>query len=183
MTIVEQHKEEFANVIEHLKREISSLRTGRATPALVEDVQVMAYGTKQPLKAVASISALDAKTIAVEPWDKSIVKDIESAIANSDVGINPVNDGAMIRLPLPELTSERRQELIKVLHQKLEQARIGIRKVREDVRKEIDKAEDAGTITEDEKFKFQDTLEEKVKEYNEEIKHIGSEKETDIQKV
>lgn len=183
MTIVQQHKEEFAQAIEHLKREISSLRTGRATPALVEDVVVMAYGTKQPLKAVASISALDAKTIAVEPWDKSIVKDIETAIANSDVGINPVNDGQLIRLPLPELTSERRQELIKVLHQKLEQARISIRKVREDVRKQLDKAEDAGTVTEDEKFKLQDALEEAVKEYNEEIKQIGAEKEEDIQKV
>lgn len=183
MTIITAHKEQFAAAIEHLKGEISTLRTGRATPALVEDITVTAYGTKQPLKAVASISVLDAKTIAIEPWDKSVVQAIESAINNSQLGINPVNDGTMIRLPLPELTSERRQELIKVLHQKLEQARITVRKVREDVRKALDKAEDGGEISEDEKFKLQDDLESLVKEYNEEIKTIGAEKETDIQKV
>lgn len=183
MTIIEQHKELFQKAIEHLRHDISTLRTGRATPALVEDVLVTAYGTKQPLKSVASISVLDAKTIAIEPWDKSVVKDIESAINNSQLGINPVNDGKVIRLPLPELTSERRQELIKVLHQKLEGARIAIRKIREDVRKALDKAEDDGGITEDEKFKLQDGLEEMVKEYNEQIKALGAEKETDIQKV
>lgn len=181
--MIDAYRPEFQAALEHLKHDISTLRTGRATPALVEDIIVSAYGTKQPLKAVASISVLDAKTIAVDPWDKSIVRDIESAINNSPIGINPVNDGKLIRLPLPELTSERRQELIKVLHQKLEAARIAVRKIREDVRKEIDKAEDAGNITEDEKFKFQDQLETLVKEFNELIKDIGTEKEADIQKV
>jgi len=183
MTIIDEHKPALQGVIDHLKHDISTLRTGRATPALVEDVVVIAYGTKQPLKAVASISVLDAKTIAIEPWDKSIVKDIESALHSSPLGISPVNDGKMIRLPLPELTSERRQELIKVLHQKLEHARIGVRKAREDARKDIDKAADAGAISEDEKFTFQDQLELVVKEYNELIKTIGAEKEIEIQKV
>jgi ribosome recycling factor len=183
MNILSDYKEQFVQAIEHLKRDILTLRTGRATPALVEDILVEAYGTKQPLKSVASIVALDAKTIAVEPWDKSIIKYIDAALMNSQLGINPVNDGKIIRLPLPDLTSERRQELIKVLHQKLEQARISVRKIREDIRKEIDKAEDAGDIAEDEKFKLQDLLETMVKEYNEEIKTIGAEKEVDIQKV
>lgn len=183
MTIIDQHKEQFAQAIEHLKKEIATLRTGRATPALVEDIPVLAYDMKQPMKAVASISVLDAKTIAIEPWDKTITQAIESAINNSQLGINPVNDGKVIRLPLPELTSERRQELIKVLHQKLEQARITVRKVREETRKALDKAQDAGTLTEDEKFKLQDDLETVVKEYNEEIKTLGTEKEADIQKV
>jgi ribosome recycling factor len=183
MTIIDEHKPALQGVIDHLKHDISTLRTGRATPALVEDIVVTAYGAKQPLKAVASISVLDAKTIAIEPWDKSIFKDIESALHSSPLGISPVNDGKMIRLPLPELTSERRQELIKVLHQKLEHARIGIRKAREDARKDIDKAEDSGAISEDEKFTFQDQLETVVKEYNELIKTIGAEKEIEIQKV
>lgn len=183
MTIIDEHKPTMQGVVDHLKHDIATLRTGRATPALVEDVVIEAYGSKQPLKAVASISVLDAKTIAIEPWDKTIVKDIEAALHSSPLGISPVNDGKMIRLPLPELTTERRQELIKVLHQKLEQARIGIRKGREDARKDIDKAVDSGAISEDEKFKFQDDLETVVKEFNELIKTIGAEKELDIQKV
>lgn len=183
MTYIDQHKKNFQAAMEHLKKELTTLRTGRANPAIVEDILVLAYGSKQPLKAVASISVLDAKTIAVEPWDKSIVKEIESAISKSDIGISPVNNGSVIRLPLPELTADRRQDLIKVVHQKLENARISIRKVREEVRKDIENAMDENKITEDEKFKFQDMLEDLVKEYNAEIKTLGEEKETDIRKI
>jgi len=180
MNISKTNIELFEKSIEFLRQDISSLRTGRATPALVEDIIVEAYGTKQPLKAVASISVADAKTINVDPWDKSLSQAVEIAIRNSDVGINPVNDGKLIRLPLPDLNAERRQELIKVLHKKLEQARVSLRKIREDVRNEIDKAEKAKTISEDEKFDEQDDLEKLVKEYNDRVKEIGDEKEKEI---
>ncbi|EKE06924.1 MAG: hypothetical protein ACD_18C00235G0003 [uncultured bacterium] len=180
MNISKTNIELFEKSIEFLRQDISSLRTGRATPALVEDIIVEAYGTKQPLKAVASISVADAKTINVDPWDKSLSQAVEIAIRNSDVGINPVNDGKLIRLPLPDLNAERRQELIKVLHKKLEQARVSLRKIREDVRNEIDKAEKAKTISEDEKFNEQDDLEKLVKEYNDRVKEIGDEKEKEI---
>lgn len=180
MSAVNQHKEEFSQAIEYLKRDVSSLRTGRATPALVEDIPVEAYGVKQPLKAVASISVQDAKTLVVGPWDKSIMQAVESAIRTAPIGLNPVNDGKIIRLPLPELTQERRQELIKVLHQKLESARVAIRKIREDIRKEIDTQEKNKEISEDDKFKFQDDLEKLVKEFNEKIKQVGEEKEREI---
>jgi len=174
--MIPQFKEQFEKTIEHTKQDISVLRTGRATPAIVEDIQVEVYGTKQPLKAVASISVLDAKTLAIDPWDKSVVQAVETALRASDLGINPVNDGKMIRLPLPELSQERRRELIKVLHQKLEHARIAIRKIREEARGEIEKREKAKTITEDEKYKTYDEVEKMVKEYNEKIKLIGEEK-------
>lgn len=177
------HSEQFEKAIEHLRVEASGLRTGRATPALVEDVMVEAYGTKQQLKALASISVADAKTINVQPWDKSVLADIEAGIRNSSLGFNPVNDGELIRIILPELTSERRAELIKVLHTKLEQARITIRRVREEVRGEIDKAAKNKEIGEDEKYKYQDDLEKIVKEYNEQIKKIGEEKEKEINTV
>ncbi len=183
MDLVHQHKEAFDNIIDHLEHEIAGLRTGRATPKLVEDIAVEAYGAKQPVKALASITVQDAKTLVVEPWDKSILLAIDNAIRTSNLGINPVNDGKLIRLPLPDLTQERRAELVKLLHQKLEQARISTRGVREDVRKAIEKKEKAGEIPEDEKYKLQDGLEELVKEYNEKISKIGSEKETEIQKV
>ncbi|OGH65252.1 MAG: ribosome recycling factor [Candidatus Magasanikbacteria bacterium RIFCSPHIGHO2_02_FULL_47_14] len=183
MMSVDQYKVDLDKVIEHLKHDISALRTGRATPALVEDVLVEAYGTKQPLKSLASISVSDAKTLAVEPWDKSILQAIEAGIRLSPIGINPVNDGKLIRLPLPDLTHERRIELIKVLHQKAEQARIGARKVREDARDFVEKQEDGKAISEDEKFKFFDQLEKMVKEYNEKIKVIAEEKEKEITSI
>ncbi len=181
--MVQGYSEQFDKAIDHLKQEVSGLRTGRATPALVEDIPVEAYGTKQPLKTLASINVADAKTINVEPWDKSILAGIEIAIRNSQLGINPVNDGKLIRLPLPELTQERRNELIKVLHQKLEQARIAIRKIREEARAKIDASLKAKEIGEDERYTLQDELEKLVKEYNESVKLVGEEKEKEITTV
>lgn len=181
--ILNQNKPEFDKVIDHLKHDISSLRTGRATPAIVEDIMIDVYGMRQPVKSIASISVLDAKTLAIEPWDKSIVQALDKGLRDSNLGINPVNDGKMIRLPLPELSHERRQELIKVLNQKMEQARISLRKVREDIRTAIDKAEKDKQISEDDKFKMQDALEKIVKEYYDKVREIGEEKEKDITTV
>jgi len=177
------YKEDFEKVIDHLKNDITSLRTGRATPALVEDITVEAYGSKQALKTLATINVQDAKTLAIDPWDKSLIQAIDNALRNSQLGINPVNDGRLIRLPLPDLTQERRQELIKVLHQKLETARISIRKVREEIRDSINKKEKNKEISEDEKYKLQDELEKWVKDYNEKIKVIGEEKEKEINTI
>ncbi|HLD31454.1 MAG TPA: ribosome recycling factor [Patescibacteria group bacterium] len=183
MIALDSYRDNFKKAAEHFKNEISALRTGRATPALVEDVPVEAYGTRQPLKAVASISVQDAKTIVVEPWDKSLTQTVEAGLRQSNLGINPVNDGRVIRLPLPELTQERRQDLIKVLHQKLEAARVAIRQIREDARKEIDGREKNKEISEDEKFSQQDQLEKLVKEANDNVKNIADEKEEEITKV
>ncbi len=180
MNPVLEHKESFEAVYAHLKHDVASLRTGRATPALVEDVSVEAYGSRQPVKAVASISVQDAKTIVVEPWDKSLLQAVEVGIRNSGLGISPVNDGKLIRVSLPELTADRRQELIKVLAQKLEAARIAIRQAREEVKKAIEHGEDNGQITEDEKFGYYEDLELLVKEHNEKIKMVGEEKEKEI---
>ncbi|MFH1947509.1 MAG: ribosome recycling factor [Candidatus Magasanikbacteria bacterium] len=180
MSLIDERKGEFGKAIEHFKNDIISLRTGRATPALVEDIIVDAYGGKQPIKAVASISVQDAKTVVVEPWDKGLIQAIDTAIRNSQLGINPVNDGKLIRLPLPDLTQDRRQELIKVLHQKLEGARVAIRKIREDIRDEIDKQFKDSEIGEDVKYKLQEELEKVVKDYNEKVKGIGDEKEVEI---
>lgn len=180
MNTVQIHKPEFDAIIDHLKQDVSGLRTGRATPLLVEDIAVEAYGTRQALKGVASISVGDAKTLVVEPWDKSLMQAVEHGIRNSPIGVQPVNDGKVIRVILPDLTSERRQELIKVLHQKLEAARISLRQVREDVKRAVDKEEKDKLIGEDEKFKQYDELEKLVKEYNEKIKKMGEDKEKEI---
>jgi ribosome recycling factor len=178
-----EHKSEFVAVIDFLKSDIAALRTGRASTAMVENIFVDAYGSSQPLKAVASISISDAKTVVLEPWDKSLLAAVEKGVRDSGLGINPVNDGKIIRLSLPELTSERRQELTKILHQKLEQARISIRKVREDLREKINQEEKNNTIAEDQKFRLQEDLEKMVKEFNDEVKKVGEEKEEEIMKV
>lgn len=181
--MIDQYKEQFNSALEHLKHELRGLRTGRATPVLVEDLVVEAYGARQPLKALASIMVSDPKTLTVEPWDKSILKNIEIAVAAGGIGLNPINDGRLLRLPLPELTQERRQELIKVLHKKLEDGHIALRQIREEARKEIDSAEKNKAIGEDEKFRQQESLEKMVKEYNDKIRVIGEEKEREVNTV
>jgi ribosome recycling factor len=178
-----EHKAEFVAVVDFLKSDIAALRTGRASAAMVENIFVDAYGSSQPLKAVASISISDAKTVVLEPWDKSLLSAVEKGVRDSGLGINPVNDGKIIRLSLPDLTSERRQELTKILHQKLEQARISIRQVREEIREKINQEEKDNVISEDQKFRLQEDLEKMVKEFNEEVKKIGDQKEEEIMKV
>lgn len=183
MNYIQDSKGMFSKAIEFFKNDITSLRTGRANTAIVDGVMVEAYGVRQPLKAVASITVQDAKTLAVEPWDKSIVGAVESALRAAPIGINPVNDGRLIRLPLPELTQDRRKELVKVLSQKMEAARVSIRKVREEVKELIEMAEDGGEIAEDEKFKQLEELEKVVKEYNDKVKELGEEKEKEINTI
>ncbi len=180
---LQQFKTDFTQVIEFLKTDIAQLRTGRASTALVEDIQVEAYGSHQPVKAVGTIVVADAKTVTVEPWDKGMLAALEKGIRDSGIGVNPVNDGRLIRITLPDLTSERRQELVKVLHQKLEGARISLRKVREEVREKIVAEEKNKAISEDEKFRLQEELEKMVKSYNDEIQKIGESKEVEITKV
>lgn len=181
--LITEFKGDFDKVLEFLKSDIAGLRTGRASAAMVEGIMVDAYGSHQPLKAVASIVIQDAKTLVLEPWDKSILANVEKGIRDSGLGINPQNDGRIIRLALPELTTERRTELTKVLHQKLENARISARKVREEVREMVMSEEKEGNIGEDEKFKLLDDLDKMVKDYNEKIKEIGEKKEEEINTV
>lgn len=180
---ISQYSSEFEKSIDFLKKDISSLRTGRATTSLVEDISIEAYGIRQPLKAVGTIAVPDPKTVTVSPWDKSMLANIEKGIRDSSLGINPVNNGVQIILAMPALTSERRAELIKVLHQKLENAKITIRKTREDVRDMIIAAEKDKEISEDDKFKSLEELDKMVKDYNEKIKAVGEEKEKEINNI
>ena len=180
---INDFKGDFEKAVEFFKHDITSLRTGRASTAMVEDLSVEAYGARQPLKSVASITVADPKTLNIEPWDKSIMAAVEKGIRESSLGINPVNDGKLIRLPLPELTTERRQELTKVLRQKIEQARVGIRKVREEVRGLIGGGEKDKSITEDDKFRLQEDLEKMVKEHNDQVARLGEQKEKEINTV
>ena len=180
MVSIETLKPEFGKAIAHLSSELGSLRGTRATPALVEHVLVEAYGAKQPLKALCSISVVDPKTLTIEPWDKSIIKEIEKAIQIAGTGVNPVNEGQLLRIILPPLTEETRRELIKIVHNKLEDARSTVRSLRERVRQQIIDAEKKKEISEDEKFRQLEKLDKMAGEYNEQIKKIGEAKEKDI---
>ena len=180
---ISEFKPDFEQTIEFLKKDITGLRTGRASTAIVEDIQVEAYGVHQAIKALASITVPDSKTVNIEPWDKTVLSAIEKAIRDSGLGLNPNNNGNSLRISLPDLTTERRAELIKVLHQKLEGAHISLRKIREEIKSLIKASEDAKEIGEDEKYRLQEDLEKLVKEYNEKIDEVGEKKETEINTV
>lgn len=183
VNILDVHKPEFTKVLDHLKTELSSLRTGRAHPSLVENIMVEAYGVKTPIRGLATITVIDPKTLVIEPWDKSVIKEIEKAIQLANIGVNPVNEGTKLRLSMPQLTEESRKELIKVLGQKLEQARISLRGIRDKIREEIVNAEKTKQITEDDKYRLQEELDKLVKEKNDQIKSIGEKKEQELMTI
>ena len=163
-----------------LKTDVSSLRTGRATPALVEDLLVDAYGAKQLLKTLAAISTPDARQIAIQPWDTSLMPAIEKAIQTSPLGLNPIADKDLIRLSLPTLTEDRKKDLVRVLKEKLENARIQVRRVRDDAMKDIERREKAKELSEDQRFREKQEVEKTVGEYNKKLDETGQAKEKEI---
>lgn len=178
--IIAGKKDQFEAAITHFGEEAAKIRSGRATPGLVENVVVDYYGTKTPLKQIASINVPEARLIVIQPWDKGSLVQIEAALRDSNQGFNPGNDGNVIRVSLPALTEERRKEFVKSLNQRAEEARISIRTIREDTWKEIQDLEKAGTIGEDDKFQGKDELQKVVDGYNAEIEAIREKKEKDI---
>jgi len=177
---LEKHQAQFDKTIEHLREDLSGLRGDRANPAVVEKITVEAYGSITPLNGLAAIQVQDARTLIVQPWDKSIIKDIERAIQASDLGINPVNEGTQLRLAFPSLTEEKRKDLIKIVHEKLEEGRIAIRGVREMILKEVKKAKEDKEIGEDRFFMIEKEVQKKVDQYNEMVKEIGEKKEKEL---
>ena len=180
MPNLSETKKIFTQALEHLVAELATIRTGRATPAILDQVQVEAYGTFQPIKALASLSTPDSKTLQIDPWDTSVTKAIESAIVASDIGIMPIVDGKTIRLVMPMMTEENRKKLAKIAHEKLEDARIAVRRVREDARKEITKQTG---VSEDTIRKDQDDLDKMTKDFVAQIDALGQKKEEEIMKV
>ena len=181
--IISDLKPILDKAIAHFGTEIANLRTGRATSALVEDIIVECYGTKMPIKQIAAIHAPEPRLILIQPWDKSIIKEIEKVIISTRPGLNPVTDGDVIRINLPLLTEERRKELVKLLGQYAESARISIRQIRDEAWKTIQELEKEGQIREDDKFRGKDALQEAMDEYNKKIKDIAEAKEKEIMTI
>ncbi|EKD32843.1 MAG: hypothetical protein ACD_76C00134G0003 [uncultured bacterium] len=173
----------FEQAIEHYRLDIQTLRTGRATPVLVEHIQVEAYGTFQPMLSVASINVPDPQTLVIEPWDRSILKNIETAIQKSGLGINPVIQQNIVRLSMPQMTEENRKNLARQLGEKSEAAKVAVRKIREEIRQEIVQREKDKEISEDEKFAQQEELDKTTKEYTGKIEQMDKDKEAEIMKI
>lgn len=181
--IINQHKEQFGKVIDHFHHELSSVRTGRANPALLATVMVESYGTKMPLNQVANVTVSDAKTLTISPWDKSQLGEIEKGIQAANLGFNPSNDGVVIRVSLPPLTEDRRKEMVKLVGQLAEQARIGIRQVREEIIKAVKKGEADGTSTKDDTAAAQKKVQEVIDDYNKQIKETAEDKEKELMTI
>lgn len=180
---IKDHKTEFDAVLEHLKKELGSLRTGRAQTALVDNLQVDAYGTRQPLKQLAGVSIQDSKTISIEPWDKSIMKDVEKALGTTNLGLSIINLGGKILAKVSMMTEETRKELLKVSGKMMEADKISIRQIRDKAKEEILKAEKDKAITQDDRYQYLADLDNFVSEMNKQIEAIVKEKEEEIMTI
>jgi ribosome recycling factor len=181
--VIEDNKKELDASIEHLKFEMTKLRTGRANPAIIEDLMVDYYGVRTPIKQMANINVPEPRTLLIQPWSRDSLSSIEAAIKTSDLNLSPNNDGTVIRISIPPLNQERRVELVKVLNKKAEEARISIRSIREDVWQEIQEMEKSGEIAEDDKFRAKERLQEVINEYNKKVDELREKKEQDIMTV
>lgn len=181
--ILTQTEVRMKKAIEALKRELATIRTGRAAPALVEELQVDAYGTGTPLIQLAAITAPEPRLIVVQPWDRNLIRPIEKAILASDLGVTPGNDGTVIRLPIPALTEERRRDLVRLLHKKVEEGRVEIRTLRRHSHEELrHKEKDAG-VSADEFKRLEKRLQDLTDRYVAQVDEIGAAKEREILQV
>lgn len=173
-------KDKFDKSIESYKNDITQYRTGKASPKLLDSISVDYYGVKTPLNQMASITTPDARLIMIQPYDRSAVKNIETAIRNANLGFNPISDGITVKVPVPSLTEERRKDLVKQLHQLTEKFRISMRNIRRDELAEIKRALKDKEITEDEEKKFSEKVQKDLNDYIKKLDDISKIKENDI---
>lgn len=181
--VLKSVEEHMKGAVEHTKKELQGLRTGRANPALLDRVQVDYYGTMVPLKQLANISTPDGKSLLIQPYDKNAIKDIEAGINKSDLGMTPTNDGNVIRISVPPLTEERRKELVKIVKKYTEEGRVAIRNARRDGVEAIKKLEKEKQISEDGSRKEQEHIQKMTDKYTKEIDDLGNSKEKEIMNV
>lgn len=173
-------KEKLDEVKEWLARELGTIRTGRATSAILNTIRVDSYGAKQPIDHIAGVTTEDAKTLRITPWDKSHTKEIERAINDAGLGLSIVTDDAGLRVIFPELTSERRGALMKLVNGKLEEAHVSVKKAREDAWGDIQNETRAGTLSEDDKFREKNEMQKLVDEVNKKLDEMAERKEKEI---
>ena len=181
--IIQKSKPEMEKAVERFREEIAKLRTGRANPAMVENLPVDYHGAKSPLKQVASITVPEPRLVVITPWNKDNLVDIEKAVSESGLGLNPTNDGQVVRIAIPPLNEERRTELVKVLGKYSEEARVLIRQAREEAWDEIQDMVKNGKLGEDAKFKGKEQLQKLIDEYNGKVEEGRGKKEKEIMEI
>lgn len=182
-TIKQDTEERMSKAVANLKKEFASIRTGKASPALLDRIVVDYYGTPTPLNQMAGVSAPEARMLLIQPWDKSALGNIEKAILKSDLGLTPTNDGSVIRLVIPQLTQDSRKELGKKVKKFGEDAKVAVRNIRRDSNDEIKKLEKAKEITEDDSKAAQDVIQKMTDKYVAEIDKAASNKEAEIMEI
>lgn len=178
--VIDFAQEKMNKTIAVLKRELGSLRAGRANPQLLERITVDYYGTQTPINQLGTVSSPEARLLVISLWDSKMIPQVEKAIQKSDLGINPTNDGKLIRLIFPELTEERRRELVKVIKKKAEESKVAIRSIRRDVNESLKKQCKESAITEDDQKRLEEKAQKLTDNTIKEIDHIASEKEKEI---
>lgn len=178
--ILSDMKKKMQDVMEHVQHEFSIIRTGRANASLVDTLMVQYYGNTTPLKNMASISVPEPTMILIQPWDRQSIGDIELAIRNSELGLSPVNEGSQIRLVLPTLTEDRRNQLIKTISQKAEAGKIALRNVRKDTWDEVQKQVKSGDLTEDDRYSYEEDLNKTIDGFNKQIDDLVEAKEREL---
>ena len=181
--ILAQTEGRMKKAVEALRREVTSVRTGRASPALVESLEVDAYGSPMPLIQLAAITAPEPRLIVIQPWDRGLIKAIEKAIMASDLALTPQNDGQVVRLPIPALTEERRRDLVRVLHKKVEDGRVEIRTLRRHAHDEMRKKEKDAGIAADDFKRLEERLQDLTDRYIALVDEVGDAKEKEILQV
>ncbi|WP_443082229.1 ribosome recycling factor [Thermodesulfitimonas autotrophica] len=181
--LVTQAEDLMKKAVEHLRKELLAVRTSRATPALLDKVMVNYYGTPTPVNQLATISVPEPRLLLVQPWDKSVLGEIERAIMKSDLGLTPMNDGTVIRLVLPQLTQERRQELVKVVRKKAEEGRVAVRNIRREINEDLKSKQKEGGFSEDELKRLQGEVQKLTDKYIKEIDDLLAAKEKEIMEV
>ncbi|MGQ0814337.1 MAG: ribosome recycling factor [Gemmatimonadota bacterium] len=169
--------------VDAMRREFGSVRTGKASPALLDTVRVDAYGSKMPISQVATVSAPEPRLLLVQPWDKGLLSTIEKAIQTAELGLNPANDGNVIRVPIPQLNEERRKDMVKLLHKLAEEGRVAIRHARQEANKEIKKKQGAHDISEDDAHRQTDQVQKLTDEYIAKIDQLLKSKEHEVMEV
>ena len=176
-------KKEMENPLKHFEKELIGIRTGRASTAMLEGIKAECYGQLMPLRDLATLAAPDARLLTIQPWDKNLIGEIEKALANSDLGASPVNDGTIIRIQLAQMSASRREELVKILGKKTEECKIGIRNIRKDFHNEVRDAEKKHIVSEDFAKKLSDLLQKITDSFIEKVDQISEKKAYEVRQV
>jgi len=181
--LLKDAKQRMTKSVDNFTDELTKIRTGRATPALLDTIRVDYYGQQTPLNQVATVSAPEPRLLAIQPWEKNMLAEIERAVLKADLGLNPGNDGTMIRIPIPQLSEERRKDLVKLVHKFAEEGRIAIRNIRRDANEHLKKLEKDHRISEDELHQYLDEVQELTNSFIVRIDEIMQSKENEVLEV